>query len=161
MASGARWDRWLVIVVFGAMGLIVAASFLMAASVASDHAYYHVMFGLVGAIPAGILASRREPARWRSIAITGLALLAITQLVEAVGAWGFGPDNDTVVSPIKALHDLGLAISPIGLLGAVAALVAAVAVALRARGQGILAVAAAGGIAIVGLFLVAKLIGIG
>jgi hypothetical protein len=157
----ARWDRWLVIAVFGAMGLIVVASFLMAASVASDHAYFHVMFGLTGAIPAGILASRREPALWRSIAIAGLALLAVTQLVEAVGAWGFGPDNDTVVSPIKALHDLGVAISPIGLFGAVAALAVAMAVALRARGQGMLAIAAAGGIAVVGLFLVAKLIGIG
>ena len=160
MITGARWDRWLVIAVFAAMAAIVVISFLMAATVASGHAYFHTLFGLVGAVPAGILATRPNPARWRSVAIVGLELLAITQLVEAVGAWGFAPDNDTVVSPIKALHDLGLAISPIGLIGAVAGLALGAAVALRGRGQPMVAVAAGGGIAAVGLFVVAKLIGI-
>jgi hypothetical protein len=86
--------------------------------------------------------------------------MALTQLVEAVGAWGFAPDNDTVVSPIKALHDLGLAISPIGMLGAVLAVAVAIAVWLRALGQSVLAIAAGSGVALAGVVVVAKMIGL-
>ena len=159
MTTGARWDRRFVITVFAAMGAVALASSAMAASVAAGHAWFHVMFGLIGAVPAAILASNPAPARWRSIAIVGLELLTITQLVEAVGAWGFGPDNDTVVSPIKALHDIGVVISPIGLIGAVLGVALGVAVALRARGQSMIAIGAAGAIAVVGLVVVAKMIG--
>jgi hypothetical protein len=160
VGTGARWDRWLVIVVFATMAVILGLSFLMADRVASDHAYFHAMFALIGAVPAGILATRPHPARWRQVAIVGLELLAITQLVEAVGAWGFAPDNDTVTGPIKGLHDVGLAISPLGLLGAVVGVAVAVALALRAQGRSMVAVAAGGGTAVVGLVVVAKLIGL-
>jgi hypothetical protein len=155
-----RWERRLAVGVFASMAAIVVLSFLMADRVASGHAYFHVMFGLVGALPAGILATGREPARWRSVAIVGLELLAITQLVEAIGAWGFAPDNDTVISGVKAMHDLGLAISPLGLAGAVVAVAIAVAMALQSRGRSAVAVAAGAGIAVVGLVVVAKLIGL-
>ena len=159
MTGTTRWDRWLAVGVFAAMAAITVLSFLMADRVASGHAYFHVLFGLIGAVPAGILAARPEPARWRSIAIVGLELLAITQLVEAIGAWGFGPDNDSVVSGFKAMHDLGLAISPLGLLGAVGGVALAIGVALRAQGRSLLAVLAAGGMAVAGLVVVVKLIG--
>lgn len=158
--TGARWDRWLVIAVFATMAVIVGLSFLMADRVASGHAHFHALFGLIGAVPAGILASRPQPARSRQIAIVGLELLAITQLVEAVGAWGFAPDNETVTGSIKAVHDLGLAVAPLGLLGAVGGVAVAVAVALRAQGRSVVAIAAGVGIAALGLVVVAKLIGV-
>jgi hypothetical protein len=154
-----RWDVWLVRTVWVALAAIVVLSFAQSGQVAAGHAYFHAIFALVGAIPAAILAAKAGGAAWARIAIVGLELLAITQLVEAVGAWGFGPDNDTVVSEVKALHDLGVVLSPVGLIGAVAGVAIGVAAWLRARGRSMIAVAASGGVAVVGLVVVAKLIG--
>ena len=73
---------------------------------------------------------------------------------------GLRPDDDTVVSDLKALHDLGVSIGPIGLLGAVVG--AGIWLATFLRGRLGLSVAIAAAILLVagGLYVVAKPIGL-
>jgi hypothetical protein len=142
-----------------AMAVVVVLSTAMAGSMADGHAKFHVIFGLIGAVPAAVIASRPTPGRAAILAVVAFELLAITQLVESVGAWGFGPDNSTVVSDIKGVHDLGLALAPIGLVGGVVGLAIVAGEMGRQRLGTVGAAVAVVGLLAGGLFVVKVMIG--
>jgi hypothetical protein len=143
-----------------AIGLLVAGMLVGAGG--GDHAKFHAILGLLALMPAGILAAQRGRPTLASLAPTiGLWLLAATQLIEGVGALGYGADGYTRVNGLVALHDLGLGLAPIGLIGAAVGVAAGIG-SLVGRRSGHPRVAAtvtvlAGLIALAG---VAKMIGL-
>jgi hypothetical protein len=155
--------RGLLVVAAGFVAMWLA-SFLVAPGAAGDHARFH---GLLGGAATAValalaLALRARPvAMARGAPIVGLGLFAITQLVEAFGAFGYGPDGNSRVNEMVVLHDLGVSISPVGLIGAIGGSSAGLtaAVAARSSRRGATAVAGAATIA-VALILVAKMVGL-
>jgi len=118
-SAGRTGLRWLVATgLAGAIGLLTA-SVLVGAGGAAGHAQFHAILALTALIPAGVLMARadRPTLASRGPAI-GLWFLAATQLVEGVGALGYGADGYSRANGLVALHDLGLGLAPIGLVGA-------------------------------------------
>ena len=84
--------------------------------------------------PAVVLALRRPAGGPASTpAIVGLTLAAIAQLVEGIGGFGYGPGNIDRVNALANVHDLGVAIAPIGLVGAALGVTLGVGQLLRPR----------------------------
>lgn len=160
LAGGRRWDRWLVGGVLASMAAVALLSLVLAATVAAGHALFHLTLGLVGAIPAALLVGRQRPTLATLVSAAAFSLLPITQLIEAIGAWGFAPDNDTVTSGIKALHDVGLLLSPIGLLGAVAGAAVGIGSVVARRTQSVVAILVALAVVAGGVAVVAKMTGL-
>jgi hypothetical protein len=107
----------------------------LALPLAVGHAQVHAIFALVVLLPALALASRRgsRPTIASKAPIVGLATVAVAQLVESVGALGYGPDNDLRANGLVALHDIGLAITPLGLIAALAGITVGIGVLVRRR----------------------------
>jgi hypothetical protein len=144
------------------VGLVVAA-LVLSQHVASGHAIFHATFAVaVLAVGGVIVASRPEAGAASLAAAAGCLLMGTSQLVEGIGALGYGVDGYTRQNGLAGLHDLGLAITPIGLVAMVLGFGLAVAIlAGRWRGPGRrLAVPLAVAFALGGLALVAKMIGI-
>jgi hypothetical protein len=129
---------------------------------AVGHAQFHAILALATLLPALAIAIRRsvQPTIASTAPIVGLATFALAQLVESVGGLGYGPDNEGRVNGLVAFHDIGLAITPLGLVAALAGVVVGIAVLVgrRSRRPGVAAgtavlILVAGGIG------VAKLIG--
>jgi hypothetical protein len=152
-----------VVAVFVAWSLVMlVVPVLLALPLAVGHAQYHAILAIAAAVPALVIALRRgaQPTIASAAPIVGLATLAATQLVESVGGLGYAPDNDTRVNGLVAFHDIGLAITPIGLIAAlVGVVVGAGALAGRRSKRPALAAALAALILVVGGIGVAKLIG--
>lgn len=109
--------RWVVIGGFVVAGLIVVASAIGRGSVDSGHAQFHVAIALVMLASAAVLHRVRPAFGTGSRAlILGLIAFGAAQLVEAVGGLGFGPDGYGRVNDLAEIHDLGLAVAPIGLV---------------------------------------------
>lgn len=144
------------------VGLVILA-LLLARVASSGHAIFHASSALlVLALGAAIIA------RWPAAGAASLApavgclLMGISQLVEGVGALGYGVDGNSRQNGLVVLHDLGLAITPIGLVAMVLGFgIAVAALAGRRRGPGRrLAVPLAVAFVIGGLVLVGKMIGL-
>lgn len=134
----------------------------LALPLAVGHAQFHAIFALFVVLPALAIATRRgsEPTIASTAPIVGLASAAIAQLVESVGALGYGPDNDLRVNGLVALHDIGLAITPLGLIAALAGVTVGIGVLVRRRtGRPVLAAAMSVSFLIVGGFGLSKLLG--
>ena len=92
------------------------------------HARFHALFALGALVVGGGIVARWPSAGWASRApALGLLLLAIAQLVESVGVYGYNADETRNV--IARLHDLGVDLSLPGLLAAGLGLPVGVAVA--------------------------------
>jgi hypothetical protein len=112
---------------------LLASAGMLAESGATGHSRLHAATALVLLIVAGtILRVRPNPSIARRAPVIGLALLAGTQLVESIGALGYGPDNDTRRNDIVLAHDIGVMATGFALLGMVVA-VAIAAGSLTAR----------------------------
>jgi hypothetical protein len=154
--------RWLVALgLAAAVGLFLGSLFLAARS-AAGHAQLHAIMGLAALLPAAILVVRVDrPTLASGGPAIGLWLLAVTQLIEGVGALGYGADGYTRANGLVALHDLGLGLAPIGLVGAAVGVAAGIG-SLVGRRSGSPRVAA--GITVLAgllaLVVVAKMIGL-
>jgi len=104
--TGGRWALWLVGAGVVAAAVIFGVGVLVRSIVAGEHGMYHALFASVFLAPALVLAIRRPRGGTASTpAIIGLTIAALSQLVEGVGGFGYGPDND---GRVNALADKGL-----------------------------------------------------
>lgn len=149
-----------------AVGLVAAAALLFGSSLIASgrdtgHAQFHALSALMALVPAALLVARaRRPTLAALGPAIGLWLLAATQLVEGVGALGYGADGSRV-NGLVALHDLGLAITPIGLIGAALGVAAGIgALVGRRSGRPRLAVGITAVVGLVAVVGVAKMIGL-
>ena len=114
---------------------LLASAGILAESGATGHSRLHAATALVLLIIAGtILRVRPNPSIARRAPVIGLALLAAAQLIESVGALGYGPDNETRRNDIVVAHDIGLMATGFALLAVVVA-AAIAAGSLMARGS--------------------------
>lgn len=85
-------------------------------------------------MPALVLALRRPrggPAA--TPLVVGLVIAGLTQLVEGVGGFGYGPGNEDRVNALASVHDLGVMVAPIGLMSAAMGVTLGVGQVLRPR----------------------------
>lgn len=147
----------------GLIGLVLAganvgASVVLAPSVAAGHVQMHAT---IAAFCLG--AALALVGRWRTagLAVTapalGLFAVAVAQLTESLGAFGFGPDNNSRVNGLVVFHDLGLAVSAIGLVSLIVGVSFGVGLAFwRIGGAGRWIGAGAGGAMLIGGLVAAK-----
>jgi hypothetical protein len=159
-----RQSKFIVgLAVLGAWALVMLVGpAALGLPLAVGHAQYHAILAIAALVPALAVALRRgaKPTMASTAPIVGLATLAVAQLVESVGGLGYGPDNDGRVNGLVAFHDIGLAITPIGLTAALVGVVIGVGVlAWRRSKRPVLAAALSLLILVVGGIGVAKLIG--
>ncbi len=132
--TGSVLTTSIAVLVAGATILLIAAN-MFADGGAADHLRVHAVMALVLLAVAGLIAWRWPSAGIPTVApAVGLVLFGGAQLLEAVGAAGFAADNDTRRSSLAELHDVGLAVSPIGMVAAVVGVGIGVGVALWRRG---------------------------
>jgi hypothetical protein len=106
--------------------VLLASAGVLAESGATDHSRLHAGIALALLVIAGIiLRVRPDPSIARRAPVIGLVLLAAAQLIESVGALGYGPDNDTRRNDIVVAHDVGVMATGVAML----AMVVAVAIA--------------------------------
>lgn len=122
---------------------VVVAQVGLAAPIGDEgqHAVSHLGPGIAALFL--VVASRRVwpvPVAERAgrvgcrVLLVGLAIFAVGQFVEAVGAFGYR--GDARVSNVAALHDVGVLLGPIGLLTTLAGIVwSAVTAVGRRRGS--------------------------
>jgi hypothetical protein len=106
----------------------------------TSHAASHLAVGVPSAILFVLaVAIWPSPRQGRAGSLTriglllGLGLFSMASLAEAVGAFGF--DQYRRTSDLTVLHDVGVAVGPIGLLLTLAATIVSVGVAAAARRQ--------------------------
>ena len=154
--------RLLVVAILACLAQVVVSQ-LLTQVVAAGHATLHALVALVALLPALAIAWRWPAAGLASRApVLGLLALAVAQLTESLGAFGYGPDNDTRINGMVALHDLGLGLTALGLMLAVAGFAIGIAVAASRR-QGparLVILGGAVGIAIGGALFVKTMIGL-
>jgi uncharacterized membrane protein YhaH (DUF805 family) len=113
-SGGARWALLLVGVTAAGVALMFVVGELVKAVVAGGHGQFHALFAAVFLAPALALAIRRPRGGAASTpAIIGLTIAALSQLIEGVGGFGYGPDNDSRVNALAQVHDLGVTIAPV------------------------------------------------
>ena len=144
--------------VIAAVALLIGAD-VIARGGAAGHVRLHALVALVVAAPAVALAWRGAPAGFTSAPALGLLTLTLAQLVEGVGGAGFDANNDTR-NGLAVIHDLGLALTPIGLLAAVTGIAIGVWAGARRRFRAPVAVLVVGAIVLIGLLGIKTLIGI-
>ena len=126
---------------------------------AAGHVRFHALSVLVVAGVGAGLAWRGVRGAWISAPALGLLALVIAQLVEAVGGAGFDAHNDAR-NGLAVVHDLGLALTPIGLAAAVAGIAIGVWTGARKQFSTPAAVAIAAAAVVGGLLGIKILIGI-
>jgi hypothetical protein len=140
---------------------LIASAGILAESGATDHSRLHASIALALVIVAGtILRIRPNPSLVRRAPVVGLVLLAAAQLIESVGALGYGPDNDARRNDIVVAHDIGVMATGVAMLAMVIAVaIAAGALTGRSR-RGILVPSlVVFGVIAVGFLLVRVLVG--
>jgi hypothetical protein len=139
---------------------LLAGAGILAESGATDHSRLHAVIALTLLLVAGvILRVRSDPGIARRAPVIGLVLLAAAQLIESVGALGYGPDNDTRRNDLVLAHDFGVMATGVAMLAMVVTVaIAAGSLTSRSR-QGILVPSLVGfAIIAVGLLLVRVLV---
>ena len=132
--DGARWALLLVAIPAAIAGSMFVIGAVVQSIVAGEHGQFHALFAAVFLVPALIVAILRP--RGGSAAtpfLVGFVIAASTQLLEGVGGFGYGPGNEGRVNALANLHDIGVSIAPIGLVGAALGLTLAVGALLRPR----------------------------
>lgn len=134
VTAGPRWPMLLVGVTTTAAVAMFIIGALVQEWIAGEHGQFHALFASVFLAPAAVLVVRRPRGGAASTpAIVGLSVAAITQLVEGVGGFGYGPGNVDRVNALAQVHDLGVALAPIGLIAAALGLTLGVAQLIRPR----------------------------
>ena len=139
---------------------LLASAGILAESGATDHSRLHATIALALLLIAGIiLRFRPDPGIARRAPVVGLLLLAAAQLIESIGALGYGPDNDTRRNDVVLAHDFGVMATGVAMLAMVVAVaIAAGSLTSRTR-RGILVPTLVGfAIIAVGLLLVRVLV---
>jgi len=138
---------------------LLASAGVLAESGATDHSRLHAAIALALLVIAGIILGRPDPSIARRAPVVGLLLLAAAQLIESIGALGYGPDNDTRRNDIVLAHDFGVMATGVAMLAMVVA-VAFAAGSLTSRSRRGILVPSVVGFAIiaVGLLLVRVLV---
>jgi hypothetical protein len=140
-SNAAPWTTLTVLVVAAVM---FAATGLFTSGEAAGHATGHLRFGLGVALLAvatlWLWRPRTSPEERlaRTMFLGAALVVAAAQLLEAIGAFGYGPDNATVrTRPLGTLHDVasGLSLFALAFFGGslVMALVALVTRLVRPR----------------------------
>jgi hypothetical protein len=133
-SGGARWALLLVAVPSVGAAAMFAVGAAVQAVVAGEHGQFHALFAAAFLAPALVLAIRRPRGGAAATpAIIGLTIAALSQLVEGVGGFGYGPGNVDRVNGLVALHDLGVILAPIGLVAAALGITMSVAQLIRPR----------------------------
>jgi len=162
--SGNRSTRRWALALITAVTVVAAGMFvvgaLVRASVAGGHGQFHALFAAVFLLPALVLALRNPSGGPASTpVVVGFAITAITQLLEGVGGFGYDPENAVRVNALASVHDLGVAIAPLGLVAAALGITLSVAQLLRPR-FGLLPGVVIAAVVLAGLgFGIAKLVG--
>ena len=123
---------------------------LFAAGEATGHARFHALFALgVLAVGAGLVVRWPTAGAVSRVPAIGLATLGVAQIVESFGAYGYDAANEARINGFAAVHDLGLALSALGLVAAglgvaIGAVVAASRLTGAARAIGVVGAVAIG-----------------
>ncbi len=149
-AHRGRSVRLLVAAALVCLVQLVVAQFL-SSTVAAGHAQFHAFIALVAVAVALGIAWRWPASGLAGLApVVGFSAFAVAQFVESLGAFGYGPDNDGRINGMAGLHDLGLGLTALGLVAAVAGLSVGVAAA-GIRRQGSARIGMIAGAIVVGL----------
>jgi len=93
---------------------------LLSAGEATGHARYHAVFALVVLAIAGAIVARWPRAGLASGApAAGLVSLAVAQLMESIGAFGYDAANDARINGFAGVHDIGVLATAPGMILAV------------------------------------------
>ena len=141
---------------------LLASAGVLAESGATDHSRLHAGIALAVLVIAGaILRVRPNPSIARRAPVIGLVLFAGAQLLESVGALGYGPGNDTRRSDVVVAHDIGVMATGVAMLAMVVAVaIAAGSLTAHRSRQGLLLPSLVGfGVLAVGFMLVRVLVG--
>lgn len=132
--AGRRWALLVVAVpAAGAIAMLIVGG-LVQSWIAGEHGQFHALFASAFLAPALVLASRGPRGGTASTpAILGLAIAALSQLVEGVGGFGYGPGNVDRVNGLAGVHDLGVILAPIGLIAAALGITLSAAQLIRPR----------------------------
>lgn len=144
-------------------GLSVGASMVFEASAAGGHARFHAIIASICLGVALALVLRFPATGLKATApAVGFSAFGLAQLTESLGAFGYGPDNDSRVNGLVFFHDLGLGLSALGLVSVALGVSVGVGLAFwRVGGAGRWIGAGASGAALIGgLFVVKALIGL-
>jgi hypothetical protein len=117
------------------MGRIIA----MSLSGNESHFLLHLVVAIPVLVLVWLLAKASPPARRsraaklaRSLLLTGLSLFGGGALIEAIGALGYS-DSDVRTNDLALLHSLGVVVTPLGIVLALAGTITSWAVAAAAR----------------------------
>lgn len=113
-------------------GLLAGAA-AIAGGDAVGHVRYHALVGLATLAVAVLPAWRAHGSRRAAAPAIGLWLLAVAQLVEALGGAGFERDNATRTD-LAVIHDFGLGLTVFGLVAAVLGIAIGIRDVLAGRG---------------------------
>jgi hypothetical protein len=147
-----------------AISAVVGVALLVGADVIADgaaagHVRSHALSAVVVLAVAALIARRAAGSRPAVAPAIGLWLFAAAQLVEGVGGAGFVAANQTRNS-LAVIHDLGIALTSVGLVAAVVGIAIGGWQALaHRRVPPIVAVGGSAAILGAGLFLVKTLVG--
>ncbi len=120
--------------------LLVLVWWVVPLSGRADHAGLHLTLALP-ILTLLVLALRYWPASapgrdgWivRGTLLSGLAVYASGLLIEAVGAFGYRQDGVTKANNLVIVHDIGVAIGPVGFALTVAGAIMSAGLALASR----------------------------
>ena len=161
VTPGSKLARGLVVALAMAALLLLIVPAALAVPLAVGHAQFHAIMALSVLAPAAVIAWRSRGLTLASAApILGFAGFAAAQLVESVGGLGYGPDNDRRVNDLVAFHDVGLLLTPLGLIAALVGLAIGLGAFIgRRTGRPLAAIVGTLIVLIVGGYGTAKLIG--
>jgi hypothetical protein len=164
--TSARRGRGVIRLVVTAIAICLAQLVLsqfLASGEAAGHAVFHALVALGTLLPALGIAWRWPEAGLASRApALGLFAFAVAQLVESLGAFGYGPDNAERINGMVVLHDLGLGLTAVGMVVALAGIVVGIAVAANRRpGPARLVIAGGAGLlGVLGVLFIKTMIGL-
>jgi hypothetical protein len=124
------------------IGILLVTVRALSLNASSGHAGAHLAIGLPLLILLVVVLRAWPPVRpgvlarlARGSLVVGLALASLGLIAEAVGAFGFGPDGDTVVNGLATLHDLSNFVWVVGMVAiGTSALLRSVDVLAQAHG---------------------------
>jgi hypothetical protein len=113
---------------------------VLALSDLASHITVHIIVGLIALFVLGFLLwrwlpslARREASIARWLLALGLAVVVVGQLLEVIGASGY--DGDDRVSGLATVHDVGVPLTPVGMVFAFLGAVGSVAALLLAHSR--------------------------
>ena len=162
MSTPWPWARWLVGAEIAVAVAILGVGVPVAATLDSGHATFHVLFSLVGLVPAlGIAIRSPRGGSTSTPPLIGLVLLAGAQLFEGIGAFGYGAGGNGRVNDIVVFHDIGVMLAPLGLIAGALGVAIGIGVLIARRSKRPSLALVISTVLLLGAgFVIAKMIGI-